>query len=465
MTQAENKGLTIKQKWLLAIAIAVFGGVLLYDSTSIQWSLFWFFTFFGIALFSLEPIPNAISAILLMFAFVISGIAPPKVVFASWTGFIPWVMFAGLCIGAIIEKTGFAQRLALLIISKMGKTPFLLFLSFLVAGYIMNLLIADIVTNVIVLGTFGFGVCKALNLSPSSKASTAIMISCYFAGSNVGANFYPNNLGIVAFQMLGEQGLSVTWTQFFVENFSVVLMSSFFSLLIPYFYARKEIAETMSAARQYIQDECTNCGKMSADEIRTLILLVLAVLAVMLEPYHGLPGIFLMSFIVLLAFCPPFNLLDKDDFAKLPFGIIFFIVGCLAIGFAAAELGIPKWFATKLLPILSGVESSAVLNVFSYFIAVLANFILTPLAAASTLSAPMADLAVQLGFSAKPVVYSFLIGLEQWLLPYEAAPALFLYATGYMRLKYILTIMTIRIFVTAFVIWLNTVTVWSWMGM
>lgn len=465
MTQTANKGFTLKQKWLLAIAIAVLGGVLLYDPTSIQWSLFWFLTFFGIALFSLEPIPNAISAILLMFAFVIFGIAPPKVVFASWTGFIPWVMFAGLCIGAIIEKTGFAQRLALLIISKMGKTPFLLFLSFLVAGYIMNLLIADIVTNVIVLGTFGFGICKALNLSPSSKASTAIMISCYFAGSNVGANFYPNNLGIVALQMLTEQGVSATWTQFFVENFSLVLMSSFFSLLIPYFYARKEIAETMSAAKQYIQDECTNCGKMSTDEIKTLILLVLAVLAVMLEPYHGLPGIFLMSFVVLLAFCPPFNLLDKDDFAQLPFGIIFFIVGCLAIGFTAAELGIPQWFATKLLPVLSGVESSAVLNVFSYFIAVLANFILTPLAAASTLSAPMVDLAIQLGFTAKPVVYSFLIGLEQWLLPYEAAPALFLYATGYMRLKYILVIMTIRIFITAFVIWLNTVTFWNWMGM
>ncbi len=456
--------LSYTRKWLLAVAISLLAGVLFYNPDSSSWNLFWIFTFFAVTLFALEPIPNPISATLLMLSFITFGVAPPPVVFTSWTGFLPWIIFASLCIDAIVNKTGLSNRVALFVMDKIAKTPLLLFVAFLIAGYAMNLFIADIFPNVIVLGTFGIGICKALNLEKDSKAASAIMLSCYVAGSNTGLNFLPNNLGLVALQMLEEQGFTLNWLEFFKDNLSLAFFSSLVSLLIFYVYARKEIAEKMDSVRECIEGECKELEAFSSKEMKALMLLLIAVFSLILEPYHGFPGVFLMALVLFLSFCPPFNLLDKEDFAQFNFGIIFFIAGCLSIGFTAGHLGVPLWFSEKLLPFVENMNSSASMSTLAYFIAVFANFVLTPLAAASSLSAPIADLAIQLGISAKPVIYSFLLGLDQWLLPYEVAPALFLYASGYMRLKHILLLLTIRIFALAVVVWLNSITVWTWMG-
>lgn len=452
------------KKWMFCLGIAIIAGCIFYTPDALQWNTFWPLTFFAIALFALELIPNAIVATLLMLSYVTFSVAPPSVVFVSWTGFLPWLIFSTLCIDALVEKTGLANRVALFVMNKVAKTPLFLFLAFLVAGYAMNTFIADMFPNVIVLGTFGLGICKALELRCDSKAATSIMLACYIAGSNTGTNFLPNNLGLVAMQMLGEQGFDLNWTEFFINNFTLSFSSTLVSLLILYFYSRSEIKEKMSVVRECIERDYKELPSISSAERTAFVLLMIAVLSIVLEPYHGLPDVFLMAFVLFLSFCPPFSLLNKDDFAKFNFGIVIFIAGCLSIGFTATHLGVPAWFAGKLLPMVENMDSAASMSTFAYIIAVLANFVLTPLAAASSLSAPLADLAMQMNISAKPVIYSFLLGLDQWLLPYEAAPALFLYATGYMRLKHIIILMSLRIIFLAGVVWLNTVTVWNMMG-
>ncbi len=460
----DNFNLTTGKKWIICLLIALATTVLMYNPESYQWNMYWFLTLFAIACFAFEPIPNPITATMLMLSYVTFKVAPGNIVFTGWTGFLPWMVFAATCIGAVVEKTGLSRRLALLVMDKVAKTPLLLFMAFLIAGYTMNFFIAAIFPSLIVLCAFGISVCNALNLKKDSKAATCIMLAVYMAVSNVGVNFLPNNMGLAAVQMLENQGFTTNWSEFFIDNLSLSFFSALVSLLILYFYSRSEIEEKMGDLRECVEGECQELEPISKDEIKAFALLLLAVCAFIFQPYHGLPGVFLMALILFLSFCPPFNLLDKEDFAKFNFGIIIFIVGCLSIGFTAASLGVPAWFSGKLLPVVENMDSAASMSVFAYFIAVLANFVLTPLAAASSLSAPLADLAIQVGISAKPVIYSFLLGVDQWLLPYEAAPALFLYASGYMRLKHIIVIMTIRMLLLAVVVWLNTITIWNFMG-
>ncbi len=459
-----TRELTVVHKWVISFIISFVAVILFYNPESLQWNMFWAFTFLAIALFAFEPIPSSISATLLMLGFVAFSIAPPEVAFNAWLGFLPWIIFASLCIDAIVEKSGLAHRVALHVMNKIAKTPFMLFMAFLIAGYLMNFIIADVFPNVIVLGTFGLGICRALDLKADSKAATCIMVAAYVAASNAGANFLPNNLGLVAVQMLGEYGFTTNWIEFFVNNISLAFLSTLCSLLILYFYSRNEIASKMADVRECIQKECEELEPITLKEIKAFSLLLIAVTALISEPIHGLHGVFLKIFVLFLSFCPPFNLLTKEDMEKFNFGIIFFVAGCLSIGFTGAYLGVPVWVTQKLMPIIEHVHSAASMNTLAYFIGVLGNFVLTPLGTASSLSAPIADIAVQLGLSAKPAIYSLLLGLDQWVLPYESAPALFLYASGYMRLKHIFVITSIRIFVLAAVVWFNTVTVWNFMG-
>ncbi len=455
---------TNARKWFYSFLIALGATLLFYNSESSQITMFWFLSFFAIALFAFEPIPNFIIAVMLLLSFVIFGIASPDVVFVGWTTFIPWIMFSGLFIGRLVDKTGFAQRIALKIVSSIAKTPLLLFLSFLIAGYVLNLIIADGFTNTIVLATFALSICKALDLDPASKASSSIMLASYFCGMTIGYNYLPNGLGLIGIQMLKEQGFTVSWLEFLAENFSLFLPSVLGALLILYFYSRKEIAPSMDKTREYATAEYEKLGKVTTPEIKVILLLSIAVSALIFENFHGLPGLFLMPFIVLLAFCPPFNLLERKDIYKVETGMLFFMTGCMSIGFTAGSLGIPAWLSGKLIPVLENITSTGGASLFAYIVGILANFVLTPVAASSSLTVPMADLAIQMGFNIKPMIYSFFMGLDQWFFPYELAPAIYIFATGYLRMKHIFIIMAFRAVLTGIFVWLNGAFIWNSIG-
>ncbi len=450
---------------LYSFIIAAIGTFLMHNPESAQITGFWFITFLAISFFAFEPIPNAITAIMLMFSFVIFKIATPDIVFAGWTTFVPWYMVAGLCIGLIVDKTGFAQRISLLIISKIAKTPFLLFLSFFVAGYILNAIVPDGFTTTIVFAMLGLSICSALKLEPNSKASSAIMLTTYFAGMSIGYNFLPNGLGIIGIQMLKEDGFTVTWLQFLIENLSLMTVSGFASMMIAYIYGRTEIAIQIAEASKLAKTELEKMGKVTKREILAVALFISAVASLILEPYHGLNGLFCISAVILLAFFPPINLLEKEDINKLNFGIPIFIAGCMSIGIVAGSLGIPAWLSQQLLPILQQIKSPEMASLFGYISGVLANFVLTPVAASSTLTLPMADLALEMGFTIKPMIYSFFLGLDQWLFPYELAPAIFIYATGYLKIKHLVIMMIPRIILGAILVYFNTIFVWTPMGL
>ena len=177
---------------------------------------------------------------------------------------------------------------------------------------------------------------------------------------------------------------------------------------------------------------------MSRDEKKTLVLALLALVAFISEPWHGIPGYFAFCSMVLLGFTPIFNLMEASDLKKVQFPILFFIAGCMAIGIVAGTLGIPAWLAGKLVPYLQQIDSNAGSSMFAYWVGVVANLVLTPVAAATSLSVPMAEIATSLNLGIKPILYSFLYGLDQFFLPYELAPALIMFATGYVRVRYLI---------------------------
>ncbi len=124
----------------------------------------------------------------------------------------------------------------------------------------------------------------------------------------------------------------------------------------------------------------------------------------------------------------------------------------------------PAWLSSKIVPVLQSIENGALANLFAYFAGVIANFLLTPVAAATSLSVPMAQIAVDLGMTIKPTLYSFLYGLDQFILPYELAPALLMFSTGYIKLRHVIIIMGLRLFLVTIGILISSYIVWPMLG-
>ena len=151
-----------------------------------------------------------------------------------------------------------------------------------------------------------------------------------------------------------------------------------------------------------------------------------------------------MVIILALAFLPGISLMDNKTLGTVNFAPLFFIMGCMSIGAAGGFLKVTQWLASQVMPLFSD-SSVTMASTCSYGVGVALNFLLTPLAATSTLSVPIAELATQLGMDPRLLYFSFQYGLDNLIFPYEYALYLFFYSSGYINFKDMALVMALRI--------------------
>ena len=451
--------------WLICFAIAGAATFLLYDAAKPQVNLYWFGTILAIAMFATSLLPNFATVVLLLMYYVITGVAAPELAFVGWTAPIPWLSLCGMLLGVLMDKCNLASRIALVLLTRIGTTPVRLYAAFLLAGLVLAAIIPDIITVMIIFMTIAQGMCTSLKLDKNSRSSATIILAAFFGAAIPSAMYLPNNTGIIGLLMVKDMGVPFTWLSFAFENMGFQALHAFVAYGILHVFGSRELAVHIASCRAVASDELRKLGSMSREEKKTLLLTVAALIGFVSEPLHHIPGYYVFCSIVLLGFTPLFKLLTGDDIEKVQFSILFFIAGCMAIGIIAGSLGIPAWLSEKLMPILREIQSLPLASFFAYWVGVLSNLVLTPVAAATSLSIPMAEIATSLGMPIKPVLYSFLYGLDQFFLPYELAPALIMFATGYVRIRYVLVLMTLRMFLVSFAVLITATFLWPRMGM
>lgn len=450
--------------WIASLAIALAITFVFYDPAAPKANLYWFGTVMGICMFAFDVIPTFATAILLLMFFIITGISSPGMAFVGWTKPIPWMCMCGMLIGILMDKCNISSRIALLTISKIGKTPIRLYIAFYISGMILGAIIPDTLTVIIIFMAIASTICKKLELPPISRASSTIILGAFIGAQVACATYLPDNVGIIAMEMVKEIGITTSWLQYFWENLPFSVMHAFIAFTILHFFGSKQLAEHINKARVYAAQELEALGPVSSDEYKTLALAVMALIAFMTEPFHGIPGYYAFCTVVLLGFTPCFGLLDKSDLKKIDFPILFFISACMAIGIVAMELDIPKNVVAGIMPFMQAVENSSIIAIASYWFGFVVNMLLTPVAAATTLSIPIAEIATHLGEPVKAVLYSFLYGLNQFVLPYELGQALVMFATGYVHIKHIIVVMGLRTIFVTVAIGIMSAFVWPLMG-
>ncbi len=462
MTLSANK--LTAMKWLGCFLTTALATWVLYDASQPKVTLYWAGTIMAIAMLATTVLPNFATVVLLLMYYIIAGVADPELAFVGWTAPIPWLCMCGMILGVLMDKCGLARRIALILLTKLGRTPMRLFIAFLLAGFAVGALIPDNITVLIIFMAIAQGMCQSLNLDKNSRAAATIILAAFLGVCIPAEAYLPNNVGIIGLLMVKDMGVPFTWLGFLGENIAYAILHAAIGYGILYIFGARELSRHISACLQAAGEELKTLGAVSREEKKTLLLALFALIAFVSEPLHHVPGYYAFCAIVLLGFTPIFNLLTADDIEKVQFSILFFIAGCMAIGIIAGNLGIPAWLSQKLVPVLNQIHSLPMASFFSYWVGVLANLVLTPVAAATSLSLPMAEIANTIGMTVKPVLYSFLYGLDQFFLPYELAPALIMFATGFVRIRYILVLMTIRMLLVSLAVVAVAAFVWPLLG-
>lgn len=432
MTKASRKSLI---SWIITLALPIIILIIpTNDTFTPQIRIFFAITLMGIAMFCFDEVDNAIAGILMMLLYIIANIAPSSTVFSAWTNDIPWYILATLLLVNILDDTTILKRIAYHCIIWTGGTY---------KGIIYGITITAMLSIIIVPGTWTSMAVAAITLSiikslelPVGKASGGILMAACF-GFHTASGFIYSPSGIQIFldmsksvDGISSESLNTNFIDFFIQDFPLILLPFILAFLI----TKLMKPEKPINGKQYFQEQLRELGKMSANDKKVLVILLILLIYLLSNRWTGWNMLYGFLLAPIICYLPGIRVATVDHFRKINFNVIFFIVACLSIGTVAATCGAGQFIVDIIVPLLSNTGTYGFLAIVFVF-GVLVNFLLTPMAAMSSIAPLLSGVALSIGVTPLATTYAFYLGLDQLILPYEIGTYLIFFSMGYVTLK------------------------------
>lgn len=393
--------------------------------------LFLIITLFVILIIALELLPKLIAAILLPVLYMLSGLVPPEIAFASWTNTTVWMVLGGLILSNILDQTGLLKRIAYYVIRRCGGTYAGTVFGCFLIGIILNLI--TFCNGWLVASSLVYGVCKAMELKPSRESS----LIC-FAGT-VGATgctvclYYPgyfSMLEVAIREVLPDYRISMFTS--FIYNGYFIIWCVLAILILMKVYKTKDLK--INVSKTLFDEKYKQLGKMDIKEKKAVAMIILLLAYLCASMFIGLPAAYGFMAIPILMFFPGIGIGEAKTLEKLNYTMVFFVSSCLGIGIVGANVGFGSFLTGITVPLLAG-KSTLFVCVAFMLIGMVANFFMTPYAMLGGLALPFVQIAVSLGIHPIVACMCLLYSCELLFLPYQSAGNLIMYGYGMMPMK------------------------------
>lgn len=463
MSQPNNKTMLIL-KWIISILVPVII-FMVPGSESYTPAIkgFLAITFWGVFCMATEIIPSTLAALMLPVFYILFNVATPAKAFAPWTSTVIWIAVGGIIIANILMTSGLAERIAYFTILKSGGSFAGILIGLAIAGIIINPFVPSVMGKLAIMVPIAIGVCQALGLAPKSKGASAVMLAAFIGIASTRIGFYTGDGGIPMMMNIvgGITKSSVSWTEYAYHNLllSILFTAISIGIVIVALKPEKPMVKKDALIEKY-----NELGVMSSNEKKVAVLLGITILGLVTDSIHNINSAWIFMVIGMVTFLPGVNLMNEETLGKLNYKILFFISGCMAIGTVAGASGAGKWLADLLFPLLSG-ASPLQTTVTVWFFGVFLNFTLTPLAAMASFTGPLTEISIQAGLNPLPIIYAFLQGLDQYLLPYEFAGLLFVYSYWYISMKSLVKVIGPKMILSGVFVALIAYPYWKFIGL
>lgn len=372
-------------------------------------------TLLAILCFAFGKVNQTMVSVLLPVLYIVLKIATSAQALAPYTQSTIWMLFGGFIMADILTDTGLLKRMALKCILLTGGSYKGLHWGIAFAGLVLSIIIPGKVP--IFLAALTFGIIKAMDYT--GKEASGLMITAAVAAivPNTSFIYNPNFFVMVTAGMKATGPLQLTWMGYFLNNAVCLVWYMFLIWLSIKMFASKAAVN----AKEYISQTYATLGKMTVNEKKGLLFVLLLLLLLLTPQYHGIAAPWCFVLVPCLMLFPGVEITNPNKIMKnANYSFLFFVGGCMSIGTVAGAIGVGKIIQTLAMPVLAGKDALYVL-IFAWALCVLLNFLMTPMAIYSALSLPLANIAVSLGINPLAMYFTMYQATDQILLAYEYA--------------------------------------------
>jgi DASS family divalent anion:Na+ symporter len=378
-------------------------------------------------LFAAELLPEAVIALALLAAWVVTGIAPPRL---ALDGFATqaWVLvLAVLAVGVAVGNSGLLYRVALLALGRKPASFASRCVTLALVGTAVTPTLPNATSRMALAAPLVREVAAALGFTPGSRAATGLalgaligfgqMSGLFLTGSSVGLLLH----GLLPDAVRGNFG----FTGWFIAALPLHLVLFASSMAAVVWLYKPGEAPSDATHRLALQHEVL--GPIRGDELWCLAVLIALIAGFLTEPLHGVHGAWLgVGALAVLAIAGTLDANMLRTGVNWNFLVFFGVITSLATVFDA--LKIDDWLGASLSAPVALLGGNALvfciaLTLLGYVLA----FVVRWQAAAPLLTLVAMPIAGAVGVHPFLVALISLVSTQVWFLPSQSTVYLALY--------------------------------------
>ncbi|WP_172327235.1 SLC13 family permease [Mangrovicoccus sp. HB161399] len=366
-------------------------------------------------------LPGFLTAMGFFAALLISGLAPPDLVFSGFTSAAIWLVTAGFVIGKAIQVTGLGQRLAEAAAPHLSRSYPMLIGGLMLMGALLGFLMPSSVGRAMLLVPIGMALADTLGLKPGSTGRTGVAVCIAFAANLPGFAILPANLPNMVLSGAADSilGIHFGYADYLALHYPILGLARcaiLVALILRLFPAdAPELAAASAAA-----------AEPGGRQLRLMAVLLATLALWATDGLHGINpawvglGAAVLLLLPRIGFVTPAQFRESADFPTL-----LLVSGVLALGAVVSHAGLGAVLADLVTGVLPMAPGRDFLNFVSLSLLATLTALIATMPGVPAVLTPLAEqLSAQTGLPVETVLMTQVIGFSTVLLPYQAPPYL-----------------------------------------
>jgi len=304
-------------------------------------------TLFTVIWWVFNVIPPAYSTLLMLLGYLLLDLAKPEVVFRIWTLPLMWLIIGAFLIATAVTKSGLAQRVAYFFMIRYATSYRSLIVLTYVLGFVLSFLIPHPFPRALLMMSLVRAIIQKAGMNKADAASLGLSV---FVATTATSTILLTGDSTLNIATVGFSGLNVSWLDW-AKYMAVPGIAASLLMMGLHLLVFKQTGQ-VNIDQADLQREQQKLGRMSRDEIITLIWVLAALILWTTDFLHHIdPAWVALIVVVGLALPKVGDILDAKDISTgINWPIIFFVVGAFAIGSVSKTTGMAEWLAKVLMP-------------------------------------------------------------------------------------------------------------------
>ena len=266
------------------------------------------------------------------YLFWVFGVVKFETAFGGFASEGPWFTFGALLLGMMVTRSGLGNRLAYLILARIGTTYSRIMLGFVLVSFLLTLVVPSGSACVIIKATVALGLMEALGLGPGSNIGRGVFLILTYTSSLFNKMVIAGSSAILVRGFLEKIAhVEVLWSRWFLAFLPCTVITVFVTwrLGVWLFPPEKELS---MEGKTFFREEIRKMGSWSLSEKKAGVLMLVAVGLWSTDFLHHLSPAVIGLGMGLVAALPHVGVLQSKDLKQLNFGAIFFVASALSLG-------------------------------------------------------------------------------------------------------------------------------------